>query len=89
MAKNHLIEELGPKGRRKVRIGTAISLVVLALLAAVVLMRLNDRGQLEAGKWTDLFEGGTIEFLANGLWASLKAAVVAGILATALGLAWP
>ncbi|MEZ5376072.1 MAG: amino acid ABC transporter permease [Acidimicrobiales bacterium] len=85
MAKNHLIEELGPKGRRKVRIGTAISLVVLALLAAVVLMRLNDRGQLEAGKWTDLFEGGTIEFLANGLWASLKAAVVAGILATALG----
>lgn len=85
MAKNHLIEELGPKGRRKVRIGTAVSLVLIGLLVVVVLMRLNDRGQLEAGKWTDLFAGGTLEFLFEGLLASLKAAAVAGVLATAAG----
>ncbi len=87
MAKNHLIEELGPKGRRKVRIGTAVSLVLIGLLIIVVLMRLNDRGQLEAEKWTDLFVGGTLEFLLGGLWASIKAAAVAGLLATALGFA--
>ncbi len=85
MAKNHLIEELGPKGRRKVRIGTAVSLVLIGLLVVVVLMRLNDRGQLEAGKWTDLFAGGTLEFLARGLLSSLKAAVIAGVLATTAG----
>lgn len=85
MAKNHLIEELGPKGRRKVRIGTAVSLVLIGLLILVALMRLNDRGQLDAEKWTDLFEGGTLEFLAEGLWSSLKAAAIAGVLATIMG----
>ncbi len=85
MAKNHLIEELGPKGRRKVRIGTVVSLVLIGLLVVVALMRLNDRGQLEAGRWTDLFAGGTLEFLLEGLLSSLKAAAVAGVLATAAG----
>ena len=85
MAKNHLIEELGPKGRRKVQIGTAVSLVLIAALVVVVLVRLNSRGQLEAEKWTDLFAGGTLEFLAEGLWASLQAAIIAGVLATIAG----
>lgn len=87
MAKNHLIEELGPKGRRKVRIGTSLSLVLIGLLVVVALMRLNDRGQLEAEKWTDLFEGGTLRFLAEGLWSSLKAAAIAGVFATTVGFA--
>lgn len=87
MAKNHLIEELGPKGRRKVQIGTAVSVVLIAALVVLALLRLNDRGQLEAEKWTDLFAGGTLEFLFEGLVASLKAAAIAGVLATIAGFA--
>lgn len=85
--KNNLIEELGPKGRRKVQIWTTVSLALLAVLVVIAFMRLGDRGQLEAQKWADLFRGGTIKFLAEGLWSTVQAAVVAGIAATVLGFA--
>ncbi len=82
-----LTEELGPRGRRRVRIGTGIALVVLALALWWVYAKLNGNGQLEAARWTDLFEWDTIEFLFGGLVGTVKAAIVAAAIATALGFA--
>jgi len=85
MAANVLIEELGPKGKRKVLVATSISLVLLAILVVIALIRLNDNGQLEAARWADLFEGDMLRFLAQGLWSTVSAAAVAGFLATIIG----
>ncbi len=85
MTANVLIEELGPRGKRRVRIGTGVALAVLALVVFWMYRQLDKNGQLEAGKWTDLFERQTLDFLWQGLRATIKAAVVAGVLATILG----
>lgn len=82
---NNLVEELGPKGKRKVQIWTTVSLVALLILVFFAFRRLADNGQLEAQKWTDLFSGPIIKFLAQGLWSTVSAAIVAGIFANAVG----
>ncbi len=85
MTANVLIEELGPRGKRRVRIGTGVASVAVALVVFWMYRQLDKNGQLEAGKWTDLFERQTVDFLWQGLQATIKAAVVAGVLATILG----
>lgn len=85
MTANVLIEELGPRGKRRVRIGTGVASVLIALVVFWMYRRLDQNGQLEAGKWTDLFASKTIDFLWQGLRATIQAAVVAGALATILG----
>lgn len=87
MTANVLIEELGPRGQRRVRIGTAVALASLALAVFWAYRQLDQNGQLEAVKWTDLFQRQSLDFLWQGLRATIQAAVVAGILATALGFA--
>ncbi|MEZ5373279.1 MAG: ABC transporter permease subunit [Microthrixaceae bacterium] len=84
---NVLIEELGPRGKRRVRIATVVVAVVGALLIYWVYVKLSDNGQLEAARWTDLFDSATLEFLGRGLLATLQAAVTAGAVALVLGLA--
>lgn len=84
-ATNVLIEELGPRGKRRVLIGTVIA--TLLGVAAVVWMfiQLNSKNQLESARWTDLFESDTLSFLAEGLRATVIAAIVAGIIAIVVG----
>jgi len=84
---NKLIEELGPKGRRKVQIWTTVSLALVAVLLFIAFNRLNANGQLEGEKWADLFRGGTIRFLWEGLQSTILAAIVAGAVAIAIGFA--
>ena len=82
---NVLIEELGPRGKRRGRVATAIALVIAALAGYWMYLQLRDSGQLEAARWTDLFASKTLKFLGKGLMATIKAAVAAGIIATVLG----
>ena len=82
---NVLIEELGPRGRRRVQIGTVLALIAGAAIMVWAYFQLRNNGQLEAARWTDLFEGSTFEFLARGLLNTLRAAIVAGIIAIAVG----
>ena len=85
-----LYDELGPRGRRRVRIASAVAYVLLALLAYVALRRLADNGQLEGDRWKNLTATALLKFLFQGLWANVKAAVVgmalALVLATVLAL---
>ena len=80
-----LYDELGPRGRRKVRVATYASLAVLALLVYVVLDRLADKGQLEGRRWENLGNPDLLRALAEGLWANVKAAAIAMTLALVLG----
>jgi glutamate transport system permease protein len=80
-----LADELGPRGRRRVRIATAVSVAVLAFLVFVAVQRLGDRGQLEWRKWEPFTQWSVIKFLAGGLGNTLRATGAAMVLALALG----
>ena len=83
-----LTEELGPRGRRRARIGSAVALVLAALFVWWAYVRLGDNGQLEGRRWSSLlFEWKNIRFLLEGLLATVKAAITAGAIATVFGFA--
>jgi glutamate transport system permease protein len=82
---NVLTEELGPRGLRRVRIGTGIAIVLFALLLWWVYGKLDENGQLELAGWRELTEWKTVKFLWGGLVATIRAALVAGAIATVLG----
>lgn len=69
-----LADDLGPRARRIVRIASAASAVVLLVLAALVVQRLSDKGQLDAEKWRLLWDRRVMRFLWGGLANTLKAA---------------
>ena len=62
-----LIEELGPRGKRRVRIATVVALIFAALAVYWMYLTLSENNQLEAARWTGLFAGATPKFLAEGL----------------------
>ena len=80
-----LYDELGPRGRRRVRVASVIGYVGIALVVTVALRRLDDKGQLEGRRWKNLTNPDLLEFLGKGLWANVKAALVAMALALVFG----
>jgi glutamate transport system permease protein len=82
-----LYDVLGPKGRRNVRIGTAVGALVIVALIAGALVQLERNGQLEADRWAVLFdpESGVPQRLWEALINTLRAAVVAMAFSMALG----
>lgn len=81
-----LADDLGPRGRRKVAIATAISTVVIGALLYGAVGRLNATGQLDAARWKPLADPAVMRFLLAGLVNTLKAAFTAMALALGLGL---
>ena len=82
-----LFDDLGPRGRRNVRISSIVGgLFVLGLLA-IALQRLSANGQLEADRWAILFDSrtGVPQSLGKALIATLQVAAVAMVFATILG----
>jgi len=75
-----LTDVLGPRGRRRVAIGSALSGLVLAALAALVVQRFASRGQLDADRWEVLVEPEVIRFLLGGLRNTLYLFAVSAVL---------
>jgi glutamate transport system permease protein len=80
-----LADALGPRGRRRVLIGTALSGALLAFLLLTAILRLADNGQLAADKWRPFTQFAILKFLFLGLVATLKVAAVSMSLAVAFG----
>ena len=81
-----LYEAPGPKMRAKIRIGTAISLVAVATLVALVLQRFYVTGQLSVHYWYFFTHLTTWKFLLAGFEGTVKVALTAGAIALVLGL---
>lgn len=74
-------DDLGPRGRRRVRIASvAAGLLVVALLFEMY-RRLDSKGQLEAPLWKPFTQWSVLKFLLLGMVNTLKVAV------TSMGLA--
>jgi len=80
-----LYDQLGPRGRRRVRIGSAIAYVGIAAVILAAALQLEEKGQFQSRRWTNLADPDLAEFLAKGLWANVKAAAVAMVLALVFG----
>jgi glutamate transport system permease protein len=92
-----LYDEPGPRARRRSLIGTIIASVLFLALLVVVVRRLNERGQFDMELWGPFIDPSNEvfsqvwELLAEGLQATLTAAVLAIafslVLGTLLGVA--
>jgi glutamate transport system permease protein len=82
-----LYDRLGPRGRRNVRIGTAVGGVFVLLLIGLALWQLGRSGQLEAERWAILLDPstGVPQGILRALGATLRAALVAMVLSMVLG----
>jgi glutamate transport system permease protein len=80
-----IADALGPRGRRRVLMGSIVAAIALAAVIAVGIQRLADSGQLDGERWEPLTEWLVIKFLLLGLVNTVKAAGVAMVLALALG----
>ena len=80
-----LYDELGPRGRVRVRIATVVVSLLLAGLVSALVRRFADSGQLDAEVWEHFTDVRVLRRLAEGLSMTVRAAVVAMVLAIALG----
>lgn len=81
-----LFEVSGPRARRWIRIGTAISILLLLGLLYLIYQQFAISGQLDEQYWFFFSQLTTWTFIAQGLVGTVKVAVVAGILAIVVGL---
>jgi glutamate transport system permease protein len=86
-ASSVLFDLPGPRARRRQRIGTAVGLVVVAGLVALVLWRLAANEQLDPARWAILFDTRTNvpQRLLSALVDTLQVAAVGMVAATVLG----
>jgi glutamate transport system permease protein len=78
-------DALGPRARRKVRIGSVVALLALAAFVAFFLRRLSLTGQLEPELYTALLDPALPGYLGEGLLLVLRIAAVSMLFATAVG----
>ena len=79
-------DKLGPRGKARVTIATAVGGVAVAGLLFVAYRRFEANGQLEGKLWTDLFTGEALQFFWEGLKVTLQVAALGLVLALALGV---
>ncbi|WP_029089035.1 amino acid ABC transporter permease [Brevibacterium album] len=83
-----LFDEPGPRARRNnVLLSIASGLVILAAIAYIV-WKFEAAGQLTAAKWEPFAYTVIQTTLLQGMWATLKVALVASVLALAVGIAF-
>ncbi len=81
-----LYEEPGKKARRRIAIGTVISLLLLVVLVLMMIRRFYDSGQLDSKYWIFFTKSTTWKFLGKGLLGTVEVAFASGALAFLMGL---
>ena len=81
-----LYEAPGPRTRKRIALGTAVSAVLVFLGAAAVVWQFYVTGQLSARYWSFFLQWTTWRFLLQGLLGTVQVAATAGVIALVLGL---
>ena len=76
----------GPRARRRSRVQGLVGFGLVALLAVLVLLRLQSNGQLEGERWSVLANPDVQQVLLEGLLGTLRAAAVATLLSLVAGV---
>ncbi len=86
-----LYDQPGPRTRRRIRIGTIVAGVGIAVLLFFVIKRLVDRDQFSMEKWGPLIDPGNEDFasvwrvIGEGLGNTVQAAILAMLLSVVIG----
>jgi len=81
-----LYDEMGPRGRRAVAIGSVTGSVILAGIVYVIYRQMDSRGQFNPAIWSVLQNPDLVQLLIRGLLATLKVAFVSMILSLTVGV---
>ena len=82
---NTLFDVPGPRGRRRIRIAAALSLMTIGALALLAVRRFADHGMLAPDQWRMIIQWTTIRFLLTGAQATVVVTAVAAAIAFPLG----
>ena len=80
-----LYEQPGPRTRRRVAIGTAITAVLVIIGIGLIIRQFYITGQLAPRYWTFLGQPTTWRFLLQGFRGTISVALMAGVIALILG----
>ncbi|SHN75560.1 amino acid ABC transporter permease [Cryptosporangium aurantiacum] len=86
MSGSVLFDEPGPRGRRRIRIASIVTVVVLVAVVVLALRQFASHGQLDADKWRPFGEWPIWEYLLVGLRGTVQAAALVAVLGAAFGL---
>lgn len=81
-----LYDEPGPRGRRRIVIGSVISAVALAAIVALGLWQFGSHGQLDPDKWAPFAQWPIWQYLFVGLGGTLEAAAIVAVLGSTFGV---
>lgn len=81
-----LYEQPGPRGRRNIRIGTAVSVLALGGVVTLGLWQFGSHGQLDADKWLPFLDLAIWQYLLVGLGGTLTAAALVAAFGSVLGV---
>ena len=65
-------DDLGPRGRRRVAIATAVSLVAIVVAALLAVKRFHDKGQLDGKLWESIKRGRPLDAWRGNYWRLLR-----------------
>ena len=81
-----LYEAPGPKTRARLRLGTAVTAVLVALALLAIVNQFYITGQLDPRYWNFFLQSTTWSFLFSGFLGTLRVAITAGAISLVLGL---
>lgn len=81
-----LFDEPGPRGRARIRLFTALALLLLAGLVALALYQFGRSGQLGRSRWLPFVQPAYLDFLWQGLLGTIIATALAAALSFPLGV---
>jgi glutamate transport system permease protein len=82
-----LYDTVGPRGRRRILLGSVGGVLLVAVVLGVAVARLAAKGSFDPELWRVLTDGAVQRLIGRGLAATLRAAVVAMVLSMAVGAA--
>jgi glutamate transport system permease protein len=85
-AQRLLFDEPGPRARRRIRIATALSVLVALTLVALAVRQFAENGQLAADRWRPYGTWPMWQYLLKGVQATAEAAAVSIALAMLAGV---
>ena len=85
MSEAVLYDAVGPRGRRRILVGSVVGVLLVVVVLGAALARLASKGQLDPELWRILTQGAVQRLILRGLVATLKAAGIAMVLAMLVG----
>ncbi len=80
-----LYEEPGPKAKKRIKLYTAVSVILLIAFLVLVVRQFAVTGQLDSRYWDFYLQGTTWLFILKGLLGTIRVALVAMLITFALG----